>query len=79
MNCNFNCICYIPIESLCDYAQHYKWGGYCKYLRSELRNVCKKINYKKAIKYIKKGAKYLPWECVLEMRLEIDENGKTDL
>ena len=20
-----------------------------------------------------------PWECVLEMRLEIDENGKSDL
>lgn len=69
----------VPIESLDLYANHHQWGAYCNCLMSRLTNFGgKKFNYKKAVKHLKKAAKFLPLEFTIDVKVDLERRANDE-
>lgn len=60
----------VPIDALYEYVNSPQWCQYAFAIKSVLVNyTCKKCNHKKAAKYLKKAAKFLPGDLVIEVKI----------
>ena len=70
----------VPIEGLYNYANSNQWKPYCQLLKSRLYGAKKfktrkeRRRYKRAVKHLNKAAAFLPFDFVIEVKLEEGKN-----
>lgn len=70
---------FVPIEALYSYCDSRKWKPYCELFVSRLYNYeGKKFNYKKAVKYLKKAAKFLPLEFTIDVEVDLERRANDE-
>jgi hypothetical protein len=69
----------VPIDSLYEYVNSPLWGEYAMHIKSTLVNyTCKKCNYKKAVKHLKKAASLMPLEFTIDVKVDTERRANDE-